>query len=89
MGRIPVLGKPLNKIVIDAKKNNKNEKQKEARRWAFPAYSDTNTIIPTFQKRNAGANINATDMYGRTAAQSAARKGLGDMVSYLQSRGGR
>ncbi len=38
---------------------------------------------------DAGANINATDMYGRTALQAAARKGLNDMVSYLASRGGR
>lgn len=38
---------------------------------------------------DAGANINATDIYGRTALQSAARKGLNDMVSFLASRGGR
>ena len=38
---------------------------------------------------DAGANINATDMYGRTALECAARKGLNDMVSYLASRGGR
>ena len=38
---------------------------------------------------DAGADINATDMYGRTALQTAARKGLNDMVSYLASRGGR
>lgn len=38
---------------------------------------------------DAGANINATDAVGRTAAQSAARKGLSDMAQYLMSRGGR
>ena len=37
---------------------------------------------------DAGANINAKDMYGRTATQNAARKGLGAMVQYLMSRGG-
>lgn len=37
---------------------------------------------------DAGANIHAMDMYGRTAAQSAARKGLTEMAQYLMSRGG-
>lgn len=38
---------------------------------------------------DAGADINATDIYGRTALQTAARKGLNDMAGYLASRGGR
>lgn len=38
---------------------------------------------------DAGAEINGTDIYGRTAAQCAVRKGLNDMANYLRSRGGR
>ena len=38
---------------------------------------------------DAGANINATDMYGSSALRLAQRKGLKDMVDYLASRGGR
>ena len=38
---------------------------------------------------DAGANINKTDQYGSSALRLAQRQGLGDMVNYLASRGGR